>query len=217
MPFPSSTSRIAGKPMMFHSVEALAAVARIERVSSCSRPVDRHWARHDWSAPRRTRSRRSSPAARTAPDSGPERAAPPRGPRREGRLGAGARCGAPLLARRARRAVPRRGGRRSRRRAARDAARRHAEARGRRPARVARRSRAATCGARRRRRCSATSCCAAASSAGPTPPTSPRRSSRSASAPRLVAGREQQHQGHLRRGPAPRRDDPARARGAIGP
>ena len=41
---------IAGKPMMFHSLDALAAVARIERVCVVLSPGDRHWARHDWSA-----------------------------------------------------------------------------------------------------------------------------------------------------------------------
>ena len=41
---------VAGKPMMFHSVEALASVARIERVHVCLSPLDRHWGAHDWSA-----------------------------------------------------------------------------------------------------------------------------------------------------------------------
>src|SRR5947207_15519278 len=41
---------IAGKPMMFHSVEALACVSRIERVHVCLSPLDRHWGAHDWSA-----------------------------------------------------------------------------------------------------------------------------------------------------------------------
>jgi len=41
---------IAGKPMMFHSIEALAAVARIERLFVVLAPLDRHWAEHDWSA-----------------------------------------------------------------------------------------------------------------------------------------------------------------------
>ena len=41
---------IAGKPMMFHSIEALAAVARIERLFVVLAPLDRHWTEHDWSA-----------------------------------------------------------------------------------------------------------------------------------------------------------------------
>jgi len=40
---------IAGKPMMFHSLEALAAVARIDRICVVLSPGDRHWERHDWS------------------------------------------------------------------------------------------------------------------------------------------------------------------------
>ena len=41
---------IAGKPMMFHSIEALAAVSRLERLFVVLSPLDRHWAEHDWSA-----------------------------------------------------------------------------------------------------------------------------------------------------------------------
>ena len=41
---------IAGKPMMFHSIEALAAVSRIERLFVVLAPLDRHWGEHDWSA-----------------------------------------------------------------------------------------------------------------------------------------------------------------------
>jgi 2-C-methyl-D-erythritol 4-phosphate cytidylyltransferase len=41
---------IAGKPMMFHSIEALAAVSRIVCVSVVLSPLDRHWGQHDWSA-----------------------------------------------------------------------------------------------------------------------------------------------------------------------
>jgi 2-C-methyl-D-erythritol 4-phosphate cytidylyltransferase len=41
---------IAGKPMMFHSIEALAAVSRIECVCVVLSPLDRHWGAHDWSA-----------------------------------------------------------------------------------------------------------------------------------------------------------------------
>jgi 2-C-methyl-D-erythritol 4-phosphate cytidylyltransferase len=40
---------IAGKPMMFHSIEALAAVARIASVCVVLSPLDRHWGEHDWS------------------------------------------------------------------------------------------------------------------------------------------------------------------------
>src|SRR5258708_36707211 len=41
---------VAGKPMMFHSIEALAAVARVERLFVVLAPLDRHWGEHDWSA-----------------------------------------------------------------------------------------------------------------------------------------------------------------------
>jgi 2-C-methyl-D-erythritol 4-phosphate cytidylyltransferase len=41
---------VAGKPMMFHSIEALAAVSRVERLFVVLAPMDRHWAQHDWSA-----------------------------------------------------------------------------------------------------------------------------------------------------------------------
>ena len=41
---------LAGKPMMFHSIEALASVPRIARVHVCLSPLDRHWGAHDWSA-----------------------------------------------------------------------------------------------------------------------------------------------------------------------
>jgi len=41
---------VAGKPMMFHSIEALAAVSRIERLLVVLAPMDRHWGQHDWSA-----------------------------------------------------------------------------------------------------------------------------------------------------------------------
>jgi 2-C-methyl-D-erythritol 4-phosphate cytidylyltransferase len=41
---------IAGKPMMFHSIEALAAVSRVERLFVVLAPLDRHWGEHDWSA-----------------------------------------------------------------------------------------------------------------------------------------------------------------------
>jgi 2-C-methyl-D-erythritol 4-phosphate cytidylyltransferase len=41
---------IAGKPMMFHSLEALAAVSRISSVCVVLSPLDNHWGEHDWSA-----------------------------------------------------------------------------------------------------------------------------------------------------------------------
>jgi len=41
---------VAGKPMMFHSIEAIAAVARVERLFVVLAPLDRHWVEHDWSA-----------------------------------------------------------------------------------------------------------------------------------------------------------------------
>jgi 2-C-methyl-D-erythritol 4-phosphate cytidylyltransferase len=41
---------VAGRPMMFHSLAALAAVARIDHVIAILSPLDRHWGAHDWSA-----------------------------------------------------------------------------------------------------------------------------------------------------------------------
>ena len=41
---------LAGKPMMFHSIEALCAVSRVEKVFVVLAPMDRHWGSHDWSA-----------------------------------------------------------------------------------------------------------------------------------------------------------------------
>ncbi|MBL0141230.1 MAG: 2-C-methyl-D-erythritol 4-phosphate cytidylyltransferase [Betaproteobacteria bacterium] len=41
---------LAGHPMMFHSLAALAAVERIEHVIAILSPLDRHWGAHDWSA-----------------------------------------------------------------------------------------------------------------------------------------------------------------------
>jgi 2-C-methyl-D-erythritol 4-phosphate cytidylyltransferase len=41
---------IAGLPMMFHSIAALASIGRIERVFVTLSPLDRHWGQHDWSA-----------------------------------------------------------------------------------------------------------------------------------------------------------------------
>jgi 2-C-methyl-D-erythritol 4-phosphate cytidylyltransferase len=41
---------VSGRPMMFHSLEALAAVSRIDHVIAILSPLDRHWGAHDWSA-----------------------------------------------------------------------------------------------------------------------------------------------------------------------
>ena len=41
---------LAGRPMMFHSLDALAAVGRIDHVLVILSPLDRHWGAHDWSA-----------------------------------------------------------------------------------------------------------------------------------------------------------------------
>ena len=41
---------IAGKPMMFHSIEALAVIERIAKIFVVLSPLDRHWGQHDWSA-----------------------------------------------------------------------------------------------------------------------------------------------------------------------
>jgi 2-C-methyl-D-erythritol 4-phosphate cytidylyltransferase len=40
---------VAGKPLMFHSIEALASVARIGCVCVVLSPLDRHWGLYDWS------------------------------------------------------------------------------------------------------------------------------------------------------------------------
>lgn len=40
---------LAGRPMLFHSLEALAAVGRIDHVIAILSPLDRHWGGHDWS------------------------------------------------------------------------------------------------------------------------------------------------------------------------
>src|SRR5260221_378354 len=41
---------LAGKPMMFHAIDTLAAVPRIERLFVCLSPLDRHWGAQDWTA-----------------------------------------------------------------------------------------------------------------------------------------------------------------------
>jgi 2-C-methyl-D-erythritol 4-phosphate cytidylyltransferase len=41
---------VGGKPLMFHSIEALASVPRIGCVCVVLSPLDRHWGQHDWSA-----------------------------------------------------------------------------------------------------------------------------------------------------------------------
>ena len=40
---------VAGKPLMFHAIEALASVSRIGCVCVVLSPLDRHWGQHDWS------------------------------------------------------------------------------------------------------------------------------------------------------------------------
>ena len=41
---------VGGKPLMFHSIETLAAVSRIGSVCVVLAPLDRHWGTQDWSA-----------------------------------------------------------------------------------------------------------------------------------------------------------------------
>lgn len=48
-PVPKQYLPVAGQPMMYHSIRALAAVSRIERIFVILSPMDRHWANHDWS------------------------------------------------------------------------------------------------------------------------------------------------------------------------
>ncbi len=48
--FPKQYLPIAGRPMMFHSLETLASVGRITAVIAILSPMDRHWGAHDWSA-----------------------------------------------------------------------------------------------------------------------------------------------------------------------
>jgi len=47
---PKQYLALAGRPMMFHSLDALAAVERIDHVIAILSPLDRHWGAHDWSA-----------------------------------------------------------------------------------------------------------------------------------------------------------------------
>jgi 2-C-methyl-D-erythritol 4-phosphate cytidylyltransferase len=49
-PVPKQYIPLAGEPMVFHSLAALARVRRIERIFVVLAPGDRHWSRHDWSA-----------------------------------------------------------------------------------------------------------------------------------------------------------------------
>lgn len=49
-PVPKQYIPVRGKPMMFHSIETLSSVSRIECVCVVLAPMDRHWGRHDWSA-----------------------------------------------------------------------------------------------------------------------------------------------------------------------
>ena len=46
---PKQYLAIAGQPMMYHSIHALAAVSRIERIFVILSPEDKHWEKHDWS------------------------------------------------------------------------------------------------------------------------------------------------------------------------
>jgi len=49
-PVPKQYIALAGKPMVHHSLAALARVRRIERIFVVLAPGDPHWSRHDWSA-----------------------------------------------------------------------------------------------------------------------------------------------------------------------
>jgi 2-C-methyl-D-erythritol 4-phosphate cytidylyltransferase len=49
-PVPKQYIPLAGKPMMFHSIEAIAAVDRVDHLLVVLAPLDRHWGEHDWSA-----------------------------------------------------------------------------------------------------------------------------------------------------------------------
>jgi 2-C-methyl-D-erythritol 4-phosphate cytidylyltransferase len=48
-PVPKQYLPVAGQPMMYHSIRALAAGNRIERIFVILSPDDRHWDGHDWS------------------------------------------------------------------------------------------------------------------------------------------------------------------------
>lgn len=47
---PKQYLAVAGLPMLRHSLAALAAVARVDRVIAILAPDDAHWNAHDWSA-----------------------------------------------------------------------------------------------------------------------------------------------------------------------
>ena len=47
-PVPKQYLAIAGKPLMYYSIDALARVSRIERIFVVLSPEDRHWQQHDW-------------------------------------------------------------------------------------------------------------------------------------------------------------------------
>lgn len=49
-PVPKQYIPLAGRPLVYHSLAALAKVARIERIFVVLSPHDRHWQEHDWSA-----------------------------------------------------------------------------------------------------------------------------------------------------------------------
>ena len=47
---PKQYLSVGGKPLMFHCIEALAAVTRVSCVCVVLSPLDRYWGEHDWSA-----------------------------------------------------------------------------------------------------------------------------------------------------------------------
>jgi 2-C-methyl-D-erythritol 4-phosphate cytidylyltransferase len=47
-PVPKQYLPLAGKPLMYYSIDALARVSRIERIFVVLSPEDRHWHEHDW-------------------------------------------------------------------------------------------------------------------------------------------------------------------------
>jgi 2-C-methyl-D-erythritol 4-phosphate cytidylyltransferase len=47
---PKQYLALAGKPMVFHALEVLASVPRIDAVLAILSPLDRNWGEHDWSA-----------------------------------------------------------------------------------------------------------------------------------------------------------------------
>ncbi len=49
-PLPKQYMPLAGRPMVFHCLDALAKVSRVERIFVVLAPGDPHWGRYDWSA-----------------------------------------------------------------------------------------------------------------------------------------------------------------------